>query len=254
MDNSTHNTSELLVQYLDGELSGSEKDNLERQLETDASLNAELENLQLAREAVRSYGIKQQVAGIHQQMMDEMKAPVIKIGPTRRIIRISMAVAASVLVVFLSFTAYNFFTLSSNKLFADNYHLFDVSTVRDDNTDETLIEKAYKEKKYQEVISLAEKADGLEEEYFLSAISYLEMNNNTKAIEGFKEVLLLNRDVKSSLWREETEYYLALTYIRNKDYDLALEMMNKIQDTPGHLYYKKITGKLIRKVKMLKWR
>lgn len=254
MDNSTHNTSELLVQYLDGALSGSEKDNLERQLQVDASLKAELENLQLAREAVRSYGLKQQVAAVHQQMMDELQAPVVKIGSTRRIVRFSMAVAASVLLVFLSITTYNFFTLSPNKLFADNYHSFELSTVRDGNAGETLIEKAYKEKNYKEVISLATKKQGLEEESFLSAMSYMELNNNAKAIEVFKQVLLLNPDVKSGLWKDEAEYYLALTYIRNKDYDLALELMNKIQDDPDHLYHKKITRKLIRKVKMLKWR
>jgi negative regulator of sigma E activity len=68
--------SEKLVQYLDGELSGSEKDDLEKQLVTDRGLQAELESLKLAREAIRSYGLKQQVTGIHQQMMNELQTPV----------------------------------------------------------------------------------------------------------------------------------------------------------------------------------
>lgn len=254
MNNSTHNTSELLVQYLDGELTGSEKDNLEKQLQADASLKAELESLQLAREAVRSYGLKEQVAGVHRQMMDELQTPVVKINSTRRIFRFTMAVAASVLLVFLSITAYNFFTLSPNKLFADNYHSFELSTVRDGNTTETLIEKAYKEKNYNEVVSLGSKINGIEEVSFLTAMSYLELNNNAKAIESFKEALVLNPGVKPSLWKDESEYYLALTYIRNKDYDLALDLLNKIQVDPIHLYHNKITNKLIRKVKMLKWR
>ena len=44
MDNSTNNMSEKLVQYLDGELSGREKDDLEKQLVTDKDLPGQLES------------------------------------------------------------------------------------------------------------------------------------------------------------------------------------------------------------------
>ena len=56
MDNSTPNMSEKLVQYLDGELTGVEKENLERQLATDPSLKAELDSLKTTKEAVKLYG------------------------------------------------------------------------------------------------------------------------------------------------------------------------------------------------------
>jgi len=256
MDNSTHNTSELLVQYLDGELSGSEKDDLEMQLKVDASLKAELESLQLAREAVGLYGLKQQVSAVHQQMMNELQAPVVKINPARRIVRYSMAIAASVLLIFLSITAYIFFTLSPDKLFADNYHSFELSTTRGGNEAEpTAIEKAYREKNYKEVTDLTTKWSEPDiRDEFLAGISSLELNKSSEAIHFFNGVIKLNETRDKPIYKDETEYYLALSYLKNKDYDLALELMNKIHNDPDHLYHKKITNKLILRVKMLKWR
>jgi hypothetical protein len=63
-----------------------------------------------------------------------------------------------------------------------------------------------------------------------------------------------NRDLKSPVFSDEAEYYLALSYIRNRDYDLAIPILEKIKDHPIHIYHEKVDAKLIRKIKMLKWR
>ncbi len=254
MDNSTSNMSELLVRYLDGELSGTEKENLEQQLATDNSLQEELESLKTAREAVKQFGLHHTVTGIHREMMKEMQLPVRKMNTTRRIIRYSIAVAASIILAVGGIMVYHIFTLSSNRIFASNYRSYELGTLRDGGTHETPVEKAYREKNYKEVVALTEKSQVAREESFLSAMSYLELNNNTMAIERFKRVLFLNQEDKSGLWKDEAEYYLALTYVRNKDFDLALELLYKMQGNPTHLYNQKITRKLIRQVKLLKWR
>lgn len=251
MDNSTNNMSEKLVQYLDGELSGSEKDDLEKQLAADKNLQDELESLELAREAVRSYGLKQQVGGIHQQMMEELQTPVRKISSTRRIIRYSIAVAATVLVVFLGTTIYNANNPSSEKLFADNYHTYELSTVRDGGIIETAIEKAYKEKNYDRVIQLADTASN-EKGLFLSAMAYLELKKPAFAISRFNRVLLINETAGTTTFKEVSEYYLALALILDKQYDRAEKLLQQIKDDPNHLYNEKITGKLIRSVKKLR--
>ena len=65
MDNSTPDMSEKLILYLDGELSDSEKSNLEQQLAADKALQDELESLQSTRQAIKLYGLKQKVASVH---------------------------------------------------------------------------------------------------------------------------------------------------------------------------------------------
>src|SRR4051812_30157307 len=98
MNNSTpYDRDELLMRYLDGELSDSEREEFEQQLQQDESLQQELESLQLAKQAVISYGLKEQVAAIHQTMMVEMKeeTPVRQIKRNRKAVRWSISVAAA---------------------------------------------------------------------------------------------------------------------------------------------------------------
>jgi len=256
MDNSTNNMSEKLVQYLDDELAGSEKETFEQQLAADKNLYEELESLKVAREAVKIFGLQQKVSGIHQHMMLEIQGPDKKINPARRILRYSIAVAASVLLIVGGIVGYNFYTLSSNKVFASNYRPYELSTVRDGDTQQVSpVEKAYREKDYKKVVELQEQYNSiLVKETFLAAMSYAELANNTKAIDGFKKVIAENENAGTSLFKDEAEYYLALTYISNKDYDFALDLLRKTRDNPNHLYHDKVTGKLIRQVKMLKWR
>ncbi len=255
MDNSTHNNVENLVRYLDGELSESERKEIEQQLVVDEVLQQEYDSLLLTRESIRYYGLKQQVASVHQQMLQEMAAPVTKINTNKKIIRYMVAVAASLVLIAGSYMAYNFFTLSPDKVFASRYQSYELVTVRDANTNETPVEKAYREKNYKEVLRIHDTGeDHTAKGEFLCGTAALELKENDKAIKCFKEVLDTNKQMGQSVLTEEAEYYLSLTYIRTKAYDDALSLLNKIQDDPNHLYNEKVTGKLLRQVKMLKRR
>jgi len=247
--------SEKLVQYLDGELKGTEKQALEQQLAADGSLQAELDSLLGAREAVRSYGLQQQVAAIHEKMMEELHPKTRKKTAAGRIFRYSMALAASVLLLAGAYLAYEFFTLSPDKMFASRYQRYELITVRDGTTVETAVEKAYRAKQYREIVRMHDTgADTTLRGKFLCGAAALELKDNSKAITCFNEVLEANKRTGETLLNDEAEYYLALSYIRNRDYDLALLLLKKIQEEEDHTYHKVVTGKLIRHLKMLKWR
>ena len=255
MDNSTPNMSEILLQYLDDQLTGVEKENLERQLAADPALQAELESLKATREAVRLYGLQQKVSGIHQQMMEEMQTPVRRISSRKKIVRYSIAVAASVILIVAGIIGYNFYSLSPNKVFASNYRSYELTITRDGGNELSPAEKAYNEKNYREVLRIHNAGeDKTAKGEFLCGAASLELENNSMAIKCFNEVLDINKQSTTVILQDETEYYLALSYLRNKDYDLALELLRKIKDNPAHLYQEKVTGKLIRQVKMLKRR
>ena len=255
MDNSTPDMSEKLVLYLDGELAGVEKENLEQQLAADKVLQYELDSLKETREAVKLYGLQQKVSVIHHQMMKELQPRIKKIGSAGKMIRYSIAVAAGLLLLIGGYMAYNFFTLTPDKVFASRYQSYELVTLRDGDGNETPAEKAYREKNYKEVLRIHDAGeDGSPKGEFLCGSAALELKDNSKAIKCFKEVLDANKQSKKPVLNDEAEYYLSLGYIRNRDYDYALDIMNKIQDDAGHTYNKEITGKLIRQVKMLKWR
>lgn len=253
MDNSTPDMSQTLVQYLDGELTADQQATVEQQLTSQPALQGEYDSLLITREAIRFAGLQKQVAGIHVTMMKELNAPVKQIRPIRKIFRYSIAVAASLLLVIGGYLAYSFYSLSPNKVFDANYQSYELSTVRDGNNPPGAVEQAYQSKNYKAVIDQASASTEIKD-VFLVAMSQLELKNNTAAIAGFRKVLDMNKAAGSTIRKDETEYYLALSYLRNRDYDLSLELLRSIHDNPEHTYNAKVTAKMIRQVKWLKWR
>lgn len=247
---------ELLVQYLDGELDSAVKDNLEQQLAADAALQQRFDSLLLTKESIRLYGLKEKVKGLHQEMMQEMNAtPVKKISSSKRTLRYAMSIAASILLLVGGYIAYSFFSLSSDKVFSSNYQQFELNTTRSGDVAETSTEKAYRAGNLPEVVRIHDAGeDPTAKGEFLCGVAALELNNNTKAITCFNEALAINKQSSVKVLNDEAEYYLALGYIRNKDFDYALDLLQKIKNDPAHIYHEKVTAKLIRQVKMLKWR
>ena len=252
MDNSTQYE---LMRYIDGEMTVDEKKEFEKKLIIDESLQNELNDLKLAKEAVKQYGLKEKVAGIHQEMMKELKSetPVKPISNVRHLIRYSVAVAASVLLIFVVIEGYKFYTLSPEKLYAQSYTPFELVTIRDGNDSTSAIAKAYKEKNYGAVINLNRLAVLSIKDVFLTGMAYLETKDYSRAVRSFQVVILDTKDNKSVL-KEVAEYYLALAYRRDRDYDQAIELMNAIHDNSSHLYKGKFSRKYINRVKRLKWR
>ena len=256
MDNFTRYDEEKLMRYIDGEMMGEEKQEFEKLIADDASLKQVIESLQLAKEAVNQYGLKEKVNGIHKQMMKEMKtqSPVRSISNVRRIIRYSVAVAASVLLIFAGIEGYKFYNLSPNNLFAENYTAYELTTTRDGAATESAIEKAYREKNFGEVIKLNESSVVSISDIFLTGMSLLERGDIPKAISSFQVVIADTKEDKTTMLKDAAEYYLALAYLKNRDFDQAIELMTAIQHNSSHLYKAKFSNGYINRVKRLKWR
>lgn len=142
MDNSTPNMTTLLIDHIDGVLPAAENLRLEKQLATDSIIKEEWENLLGTTEAVKLYGLQQKIGAIHREMMTELQTPVRTISPVRRIVRYAVAVAASVLLVVLGITGYNFYKLSPDKVFTDNYSSYELSNTRGTGSEITAARKS----------------------------------------------------------------------------------------------------------------
>ena len=254
MDNFTLPGNEWLVRYFDGELEGAELAAAEQKIAADPALQEALESLKLAREAVRQYGLRSKVAAVHAEMTAKPVAKLHSISPVRKIFRYGMPLAATIVLAAGIFLAYYFFSLSSDRVYADNYHPFEMTTVRGQDQESPVID-AYRNRNYQEVIRLRRAAgEDSPIPLFFSGVSYLHLNDTPAAIADLEQVLEKNRDSRLPVFEDEAEYYLALAYIRNRDYDLALPLLEKMRDDEQHTYHGEITRKLIRDVKLLKWR
>jgi len=178
---------------------------------------------------------------------------VKKTWNARRIIRYAVPVAASILLMFIIIEGYNFYTLSPEKLYEENYTPYELSATRETNHSASAIEKAYKEKNYGEVIKLNRLTVLSVKDIFLTGMSFLETKDYSRAVRSFQVVITDIKDNKIGL-KDVAEYYLALAYLRDRDYDQAIELMNAIYDNPSHSYSKKFSRKYINRVKRLKWR
>ena len=82
----------------------------------------------------------------------------------------------------------------------------------------------------------------------------METNDPARAISNFQIVIADVKDDKNSALKDTTEYYLALAYLKNNDYDQAIELMTTIHDNSSHHYKTQFSRKYINKIKRLKWR
>ena len=178
-----------------------------------------------------------------------------KISKVRRIVGHSVAVVATILLIFVCIEGYNFYRLSPGRLYDENYTAYELTSDLDKNdSTESNIEKAYREKNYAEAIKLNANSVLSVKDIFLTAMSFLETNDLSRAISNFQVVIADMKDDKNYALKDAAEYYLALAYLKNNDYDQAIELMNTIHNNSSHLYAKKFTLKYIRRVKRLKWR
>ena len=183
-------------------------------------------------------------------MEQDDKLTAKRISKLQRIVRYSVTVIASVLQIVVCIAVYNFYRLTPDRLFNEKYESFELATVSD--TTETSIRKAYREKKYAEVIKLNANSVLSIKDIFLTGMAFLETNNLSKAISSYQVVLA---ELKNDASLKDTaEYYLALAYLKNNDYDQSIELMNAIHDNSSHLFAKKFNRKYINRVKRLKWR
>ena len=167
----------------------------------------------------------------------------------RRIIQYSVAGAATLLLIFLIIEGCKFYSLSSEKLFAEKFEPY--RSVIDTNSSN--IEKAFDKKEYGEVIRLNRDLPLSIKDIFLTGMAYLETEDYSRAVSSFQVVVT---DIKAGKTRliDTTEYYLALSYLQNRDYDQAIELMSAIRNNKSHQYKSKFSRKYINRIKRLKWR
>jgi predicted negative regulator of RcsB-dependent stress response len=251
MDNSTPEMDETLVRLLDGALSPEERMTVEQQLAGNALLQQQYDSLLATKAAIRHFGLQQQVGAIHSQMMAELNAPVRKISPVRKMIRYTSAIAAGILLLAAGFFAYQYFSLTPEKVFSANYQAYELNTSRGSTTTSS-IEEAYRQKKFEQVIQLRDAGTepGIKND-FLAGAAALELNNLSLAKQRFTGVIEQNKTANTSVLNDEAEYYLALTQIRQKDFAAAILVLEKIQNDTGHTYYAKVKNGLLNDVRKL---
>jgi tetratricopeptide (TPR) repeat protein len=245
---SSNITPDTLIRYLDNELEPDERLYVEAQLLSDAALRAEFDRLQLAKQAIVQYARRQQVAGIHRQMMKEARQPkTTKV----RWMRTGLRVAAILLVALLVAGIVQYTQLDAGKLYSSQYETYSLGATRDSDAVISSLEDHYRHGRMKEDRSLTH----LPSDHFVAGQAYLAVNDPQKAIAAFEAQLAVNGTLLNfKPYQDDTEYYLALAYLKTGEVSKALPLFRRIHQTPSHAYRKEVSGWYIRKLQWLEWK
>lgn len=246
MTEDAHN-DDLLIRYLDGELSAGEKKSLEERLHTDAALREQFTNLQVAVQAVKHLGTTQQVQAVHSDMMKELKperkATLVFFGKT---LRYTLAIAASLVVLFIGVKLYRAAQVSPENLYSESFVDFNVSAAREAGGRLSEIETLYRQKDYKAITGSVRSINLNAKDSLLIGLAYLQTNRAPQAIGFFQALAFSAND-----YQQDAEFYLALSHLKNKAYAKAVPLMEKISANPSHLYHEQLTTDVVEKVKKL---
>lgn len=247
MDNTVHD-EDLLIRYLDGELNADEKTSVQSRLKTDVAFRERYQNLLVAIQAVRQMGTAQQVTKIHQEMMTELEVnkPSGGVFKLTKVIRYSMAVAASVLVLFIGVRLYLNAQPSPDKIYNESFVDFNVANTRSTDDNLSSIETLYQQKRFEDVVASGHTIHLSAKDSLLIGLSYLHKNNLSSAINWFRTLANTENE-----YRQDAEFYLSLAYVKAKLYSQALVYMEAIHRNSLHIYHERVSEETIADLKKL---
>jgi tetratricopeptide (TPR) repeat protein len=254
--NNNFTNSDLLVQYLDNELFGEAKLQLEKELQQSKLLQQELENLALTKKAVYAYGLQQKVNTLHNKMMAEINIEQTKPknALVKNIRQNILRIAAILVLVLAAAGVYEYVSITPEKLFNKQYEVYTLPVSRG-NESTSLLEKKYNQQNYTGVITQFETLTGSDEKQnFLAGQAYMVTATYPKAIACFNKILLLNKKNNTTVFEDDATYYLALSYLKNNQVKLAIPIFKNINNTPTHLYNDKVTTRFMQQLKLLQWK
>lgn len=163
----------------------------------------------------------------------------------RRIISFS----AVVLFLFLSWLAYLFFTLTPDRIFNATYIEYRVPPLSDSEMQRrNFIEEIYRTDNYSLVIRQAKRLKSFsQKELLLVGLAYMKTGDYLSASNWLIQV-------HSPYYKPAAQFYLALAYLKNGDFDRSIELMQRIMNSPMHPYNKAFTKKTVRQVQVVKWK
>jgi len=241
-----HDNDETLLRYLDGEMDQTEKNLFEDHLQKDSGLRERLQSLRLAIASVQQYGTAEKVQSIHSEMMQELSSvhKQGKVVPMKRVIRYTLAVAASILVILIGVNLFRS-QPSSGKLYDQAFVDYDASGERGSSQANELV-TLYRQHNYKDVVEKAGGQKLSQKDSLLVGISYLKTDKFPEAVHWLQSISIQNPA------RQDAEFYLALAYLKNKNYDEAIRLMEQIHSDNNHVYRNQFTEDYISKVKKLK--
>jgi hypothetical protein len=183
----------------------------------------EPENNDNLKEALKAYGLKHDIRRIHNEMMPTLNRK----APVKSLFSYANRIAAAVLVLIISAAIVVYFTSTPANLFNNKYEPYEQSAQRGNMPETSAIKTR-----------------------FLEGQKMLQEGNTVNAINIFSEIIESNKQSNNRILVDDTEYYLALAYLKANKPGNALRIFLNINNNKSHLYNDKVTDWFLLRVKI----
>jgi len=234
-------TTEMLVRYMDGELSEAENAATEKLLQNDASLQERYQYLLAAKQAIKLQGLKQRVHAIHQEYIQEVnenEGSSPRVANNKPIFKTFMRIAAVFIVAVIGYGVFQYVSTTNQSVYNANFISYRLPVTRGMGQAENL-DTLYNAGNYKAVIDAFDaKQSKNQKDYFLTGQAYLQLNDADAAISAFKQVEDINNKSTEKYFEQETDYYLMLAYIKAGKIEEAEGLLSIITSICFiHLYF-----------------
>lgn len=252
---------ELLIRFADGDVTAEEKTMAENLLQQNAAARERYNNILLAKEAVASAGLENKIKELHNKyypaITEANKAEDAKLVtmPRRKNIASLLRIAAIFFMAVAGYGIFRYSTTNSESFYNKNYITYSLPSVRGENVNDSKMDSLYRAGQYAEAAALYTTLQTPDtENHFIAGLCYLKTGNATAAVNAFEKLQAINANSAEKHFEQETEYYLALAYIKAGRVADAEKLFNKIKSDKQHLYYKKVSEMSSLDLLILQWK
>jgi len=267
----TPEVTRKLIDHLDESLRGKAMASLEDIIGNDPEAEKEWNYLRIAVDAVKEAGLYQDVSAARAAWKAELEMAanateaantsniavlrsipaetsadthttdsVASTGKVRSLYRLSLRAAAVILIITSSAVIYKYLSVNSGSLYDRYYSGYSFSTTRGaGNTD--AIAEAYNAKDWTAVRQLAAAAKTRTNQIdFLAGMACLEQKQVDEAISHFEQIIAVNTHEGTDLYKDEAEYYLAISWLAHRNVNEAMPILEKIRADQHHKFHEKV--------------
>lgn len=241
-----------ILKYLDGEVTGEEKQMFEKELMENGSLKQTFNLVKDVNSTIADDNLLSYTAKLKQTQdkvnKENNSKPKINLTP----LRILAVASAIIILVILAFYYSNTLKPSNEKVFAQFYQRYEADIITRssepaDGNDLINAIQLYDKGNYTGAISRFEAiikndATNTAARFFIG-VSFIETKNYSKAIENLKMVINQN----DTVFMEHAEWYLALCYVKTNQTSQAYSILKKIAN--GRTYYRVMASDILKKIK-----
>ena len=250
-DNKALTYYERFDSLLKGNMEPGEQQLLEAELNENPDLQNEFDLFKMSVEVTTRSSIREEVKMANHRYLNQDQ-PHHKIK-TVSLTTWAMRIAAGLLALMVCYSVVRFSMVNSSDIYSQLYTEYNLPITRSSDVEYAHLDSLYISGRYTDVMAYFQQLDNkTSRDYFLTGVSFLKEAEYDQAVQTFNELKKENKRNGTQDFEQESDYYLALAYLNNRNIDEALVLFKTIKNNPSHIYRCNVSNQDMLDLKMLK--